>query len=107
MVLDGDLLGRLTSHMSQNILDARKMYLDLIEQCLLNKVYADLLPEVNLERSNGHPWPAVAHTMLSQWRMTNLREAAEKVLNDEVPGDFMETGVWRGGACIYMRAILA
>src|SRR4029453_13599942 len=23
-----------------------------------------------------------------------------------VPGDFMETGVWRGGACIMMRAVL-
>ena len=23
-----------------------------------------------------------------------------------MPGDFIETGVWRGGACIFMRAIL-
>jgi hypothetical protein len=82
------------------------LYLDLIEQCLLNTIYADLWPEVILRRSDGHPWPPVAHTMLSQPRMTNLRKLAEQVLRDAVPGDFMETGVWRGGACIYMRAIL-
>jgi hypothetical protein len=28
------------------------------------------------------------------------------VLREEVAGDFIETGVWRGGACIFMRAAL-
>jgi O-methyltransferase len=28
------------------------------------------------------------------------------VIKDAVPGDFIETGVWRGGACILMRGIL-
>ena len=31
---------------------------------------------------------------------------AESVIRDSVPGDFVETGVWRGGATIFMRAIL-
>jgi len=30
----------------------------------------------------------------------------EDVIARGVPGDFIETGVWRGGACIFMRAIL-
>jgi O-methyltransferase len=38
--------------------------------------------------------------------MTNLREIAEIVLQNDIPGDFIETGVWRGGACIMMRAAL-
>jgi O-methyltransferase len=38
--------------------------------------------------------------------MTNLREIAEIVLQNDIPGDFIETGVWRGGACILMRAVL-
>ena len=31
----------------------------------------------------------------------------ETVLLDEVEGDFIETGVWRGGACILMKGILS
>jgi len=38
--------------------------------------------------------------------MRNLRYACETVLLDGVDGDFIETGVWRGGACILMRGIL-
>jgi O-methyltransferase len=38
--------------------------------------------------------------------MGNLREICEAVLAQNVPGDFIETGVWRGGACILMRAVL-
>ena len=29
------------------------------------------------------------------------------VLKEDVPGDLVETGVWRGGASIFMRAVLA
>ena len=39
--------------------------------------------------------------------MENLRDAVFHVLGKEIPGDFIETGVWRGGACIFMRAILS
>ena len=38
--------------------------------------------------------------------MDSLRHAVEQVLRDGVPGDLIETGVWRGGACIFMRALL-
>jgi hypothetical protein len=30
-----------------------------------------------------------------------------RALDENVPGDFIETGVWRGGACIYMKGMLA
>ena len=33
-------------------------------------------------------------------------ETAESVLAERIPGDFIETGVWRGGACILLRAVL-
>jgi Macrocin-O-methyltransferase (TylF) len=45
--------------------------------------------------------------MIGLRRLRNLRDCIEVVLAEDVPGDIIETGVWRGGACIYARAILA
>jgi O-methyltransferase len=52
-------------------------------------------------------WPRRAHTMLNAERLDNLRACVETVLAEDVPGDLIEAGVWRGGACIFMRGILA
>ena len=46
------------------------------------------------------------HTMIGGARLRNLRQCVEKVIVEGVPGDFIETGAWRGGACILMRAVL-
>ena len=51
-------------------------------------------------------WYHHALTMIGPKRIDTIERLAEQVLKDDVPGDFCETGVWRGGACIYMRAIL-
>lgn len=58
-------------------------------------------------RDDGRDWPRLAHTMIGRKRMENLRFCVEDVIAKEIPGDFIETGVWRGGACIFMRGILA
>src|SRR5690606_9758141 len=57
-------------------------------------------------RDKGLDWPSVAHSMIGRQRMNNIRQVCSDVIEKGVPGDFIETGVWRGGACIYMRAIL-
>jgi len=44
--------------------------------------------------------------MIGTVRMRNIRILAEQILEDGIAGDFLEAGVWRGGACIYMRGIL-
>ena len=49
----------------------------------------------------------LAHTMIGRKRLDNLQYCMETVLDDGVPGDFLEAGVWRGGACIFMRGVLA
>jgi O-methyltransferase len=59
------------------------------------------------ERRNGEIWPLYAHTMIGMKRLDQLQTAIEAVLAEGVEGDFIETGVWRGGACIFMRAVLA
>jgi hypothetical protein len=44
--------------------------------------------------------------MVGELRLQNVREAVEAVVRLGVPGDFAELGVWRGGVCIYAKAIL-
>jgi O-methyltransferase len=59
----------------------------------------------------GTIWPEVGEivgeTMIGRARMRNIRECVERVIADDIPGDLIETGVWRGGSCIYMRGIIA
>jgi len=57
-------------------------------------------------RENGFDWPAFGHTMVGHKRLRNVRHAIESVIDSNVPGDFAELGVWRGGTCIYTKALL-
>jgi len=59
------------------------------------------------EIEDGRIWPLQAHTMIGLKRMNNLQWCVETALKENVPGDFIETGVWRGGASIFTRGILA
>jgi len=59
------------------------------------------------EREEGKAWPVYADTMIGYKRLDNLQVCVETVIREGVEGDLIETGVWRGGACILMRAILA
>jgi len=57
-------------------------------------------------RAAGKDWPATAETMIGLFRMDNLHACMLDLLRRDVPGDFAEAGVWRGGAAIMMRAVL-
>jgi O-methyltransferase len=59
------------------------------------------------KRNRGLDWPAAAETMIGMQRLTSLQRCVETVLAEAIPGDLVECGVWRGGACILMRAVLA
>lgn len=93
----------------------RALYLDLMRKCLTGLVYDDppmqwtgagTRPFDRVSRENGVDWPAHAQSMIGHKRMLQLQRAAEFVIERSIPGDFIETGVWRGGACIFLRAIL-
>jgi hypothetical protein len=58
------------------------------------------------EREDGVIWPMYAHTMIGLRRLDNIQDCVETVLREGVAGDLIEAGVWRGGATIFMRAIL-
>jgi hypothetical protein len=108
--------------------DPAALYLDLLKACLTNSIYGDdfdLRTGVNqLDAATGKivsvepaaiepdamfragVWPTRAHTMIGLPRLDNLQYCIEQVIANQVPGDFIETGVWRGGACIFMGAVL-
>lgn len=111
------------------------LYLDLMKRCLTNWIYADceieaFAAESDFDkkmltmyyarglrvvrprkfdpkvRADGRDWPPTAHSMIGLKRLENLQRCIETIVNDKVEGDVIETGVWRGGASIFMRAAL-
>ncbi len=58
------------------------------------------------ERKDGRDFPFIGYTMIGLRRLENIRFCTEEVLRHKVPGDLIETGVWRGGTTIFMRALL-
>lgn len=117
-------------------MDAAGLYLDLLKRTLLNWPHADLevadlrpadvlrpellaacaargvrvvvpAPADPAARLAGQDWPPTAHTMVGRARLDNVQACVEDVLRNGVPGDLIETGVWRGGVTILMRAVLA
>ena len=113
--------------------DPRALYIDLVKKSLTCSLYEGhdgtffnprggwrrallrqlVPPDVRLvrraakdRRAEGKDWPSLALTMVGEKRLDNLHQCIETVLRDGVPGDFIETGVWRGGSVILMSAIL-
>jgi O-methyltransferase len=70
-------------------------------------VKIETVPEGEREaRMSGSDWPANGMTMMGWARLTNLERCVRDVISRGVPGDMIETGVWRGGAAILMRALV-
>ena len=89
------------------------LYLDLLEASLTGMIGEDpsdspwTAPKFDAAlRSVGRDWPTSAVTMIGTARMRNLRMLLLQAIHDGIEGDFIETGVWRGGACIYAKGIL-
>ena len=62
---------------------------------------AEEVPDVG---SQTHP--PTAETMIGRRRLDNIQHCVDDVIAQGVPGDLLEAGVWRGGAVIFMRALL-
>jgi len=114
--------------MNEELADA---YISLIEKCITGAILENrysIVPEKLLNRDiakwlrdedlklvykskksvvdEGREWPFNAVTMIGNKRIANLRFCVEDTIRNGIPGDFIETGVWRGGAIILMAAIL-
>jgi hypothetical protein len=91
------------------------MYLDLLKRTLTGMIYEDPAIPVSWRalntyneraRQRGRDWPLNAHTMIGLKRLENIQDCMEMIIAEDIPGDVIETGVWRGGACIFMRGVL-
>ena len=49
---------------------------------------------------------AYSRTMLGRERLYNIEYCIKEVIRDDVPGDLIECGVWRGGGSIFMKGVL-
>jgi O-methyltransferase len=63
---------------------------------------------INGDTFTESPPPRIpgAETLIGPRGLENIRDCVEQILEDEIPGDLIETGVWRGGAAVFMRAVL-
>ena len=97
----------------------QRLYSDLLIKCISNSIYKDDIAMLHkrvyndtvvvsdASRAVGADWPSKAHSMAGLARLNNLRDLTQRVINERVAGDLIETGVWRGGCCILMRGVLA
>ena len=46
------------------------------------------------------------YTMLTPELLSNIEYCIREVCKNNIPGDFIECGVWRGGACVYAKHVL-
>lgn len=95
-------------------------YLGLLIKTLTNQVYLEhehTIPNMayfqghselaRLElRQKGLDLPRFAHTMVGQLRLEEIQRLTREIRKNEVPGDFIDCGVWRGGTSIFMRACM-
>lgn len=91
--------------------DARRSHLDLLKRTLTNTLFRSE-PDLDTTEMNRsmlmirHYIEGAAISMLPLVRLDNIEACVADVIDRQIPGDLIETGVWRGGATIFMRAVL-
>jgi hypothetical protein len=100
----------MTAESRQN--KALDLYLDLLKRSLTSTLY-EAEPDVENESEISFLRDFISHyikgpavSMLPLARFDNLQSCIADVVSNKVSGDFIETGVWRGGATIFMRGML-
>lgn len=70
------------------------------EESIIKEMISNPMDQHRLE---GLDWPEDGLTMIGLKRMNNLHEMLDYVRKNNISGDLMETGVWKGGATIFMK----
>jgi len=94
---------------------ARDMYINLLKRAISNFLYECSPPELNCVSTIKQPKPISqaldsgdlnAVSMVGMNGLDQVEDAIRTILAENVPGDFIETGVFRGGTCIFMLGML-
>ena len=64
------------------------------------------LPYIPELRQKGIDWPLFGYTMTGRDRLDCLHKCLDTIVSENIPGDVVETGVWRGGSMILASAVL-
>lgn len=94
----------------------RRLYLDLVKRAVNQYLYlgndeslAEYSPDSDRRYENFQwkvPRDCQPHSILPHAELDLLEKLLVRVHDDGVAGDFMEAGVWRGGAIVLMRAVV-
>ena len=100
---------------------AALMYIDMIKTFVSGRVFRNTelsvvpaLGQTKLKtrpfdeskRNEGADWTFAGDTMTGQKRLDNVHALLKDVIKNEVRGDYIETGVWRGGSSVLAKAVL-
>src|SRR5271166_3817651 len=88
------------------------LYLNLLKAVLTDTVFGDG-PDPDTLSAASYVQSLVKHciegralTMVPISRLDNIQKCIEDVISNDVRGDVIEAGVWRGGTAIFMKAVL-
>lgn len=80
----------------------RNLYLNLLKKTVIDCIYEPLTHGL----IEGIVVPKRGHTMIGLKRLNNIQNCFENILKENVEGDLIETGVWKGGATIFMAGLV-
>lgn len=101
-----------------------KLRVEYIQECLIQNREPDLVTardirilraeryeQLKTEQREGRyrlksDSPYYPFTLIGKARLDNIQDCLDRIRLDSIPGDCIETGVWRGGATLFMRAYL-
>jgi hypothetical protein len=76
------------------------------EKCVLPSRNLTLAPLNWTMREGGIDWTYLGYTMTGTKRLNNVHALLQDVFQNNVKGDYIETGVWRGGCSIFARGVI-
>ena len=83
-----------------------RRYLKLLKNMLLDSLCTTPLHSNYNLQLEGLEWPIHAQSMIGKKRFEHLLQCMNTIKEENVSGDFIETGVWRGGATVFMKGFL-